>query len=61
MVVFDILNFLVAIVTIVSGYKLFIERAENKKRMSELKGLSFCFGFSLVMLWVMNIFIGFIK
>lgn len=57
----DILNFFIAVATVVLGYNLFIERTKKGKKMSELKGLSYSFFTCLILLWIINIFIGFIK
>lgn len=59
--VIDILNYLVAIATVVLAYRFFIERTRKGKKMSEMKGLFYSLLSCLVLLWVINIFIGFVK
>lgn len=59
--ILDMLDYLVAIATVILAYRLFIERARNGKRMSELKGLTYSLVSCLIALWLINIFIGFIK
>lgn len=57
----DILNYLVAIVTVILAYRFFIERSKNGKKISEIKGLFYSFLSCLVLLWIINIFIGFVR
>lgn len=57
----NILNYLVAIATIILSYRIWIERTMKEKKISELKGLLYSLAICFILLWVINIFIGFVK
>lgn len=58
--IIDILHFMVAIATVVLAYRFFIERSKGKK-IADMKVLMYSLISCLVLLWVINIFIGFVK
>ena len=60
MIAIDILNFLAAIAVVFFGYKIWISRIKGKK-LAELKPLLYSFSISLAIIWIINIFTGFIK
>lgn len=59
--IIDVLNYLVAIVTVILAYRFFVERTKNGKKMSDIKGLFYSLLSCLVLLWVINVFIGFVR
>lgn len=58
--IIDILHFMVAIATVFLGYRFFIERSKGKK-IADMKVLMYSLISCFVLLWVINIFIGFVK
>lgn len=56
----EILSYLAAIAAIIFGYKLWIKRVKFGCEFSDLKGLLFGFIVCIVLLWVINIFVGFV-
>lgn len=60
MIAIDILNFLAGIAVVFLGYKLCHAWIMGKK-FSELKPLLYSFAISLAIIWIINIFTGFIK
>lgn len=59
MLIINIINFLAAIAVIFFGCKLWRARLSGKK-LAELKPLIYSFASSLAILWVINVFTGFI-
>ena len=57
----ELLSYMVAIATIFFGYKLWIKRVNSGSKFSDLKGLLVGFVTCLVLLWVINIVIGFVQ
>lgn len=53
-------NFVFAGVAIFSAFKLWKARSHGKD-MSELSGLKYLLIFSILLLWLMNFYIGFVK
>ena len=58
--IIDILNFMVAVATVFLAYRFFIERSKVKK-IAEMKVLMYSLISCFVLLWIINIFIGFVK
>lgn len=58
--IIDILNFMVAVATVFLAYRFFIERSKGKK-IAEMKVLMYSLISCFVLLWIINIFIGFVK
>lgn len=55
-----ILSYFVAIATVFFGYRVWKNRVTGKK-FSEMKGLVYGLVICIVILWVINIFIGFLQ
>lgn len=60
MLTIDIINYVAAIAVVFLGYKLCRARLIGKK-FAELKPLKYSFAISLVIVWVINIYIGYVK
>lgn len=58
--IIDILNFMVAVATVFLAYRFFIERSKGKK-IAEMKVLIYSLISCFALLWIINIFIGFVK
>lgn len=56
----DIINFLAAITAIYSGYRICKARVRNEQ-LSEVRRSVILFVICLIILWFVNIYIGFIK
>ena len=57
----EVLSYVVAIATIYFGYRLWIKRIRFGKKFSELKGSLAGFIVCLILLWVINVVIGFVQ
>lgn len=60
MITLDIINYMAAIAVIFLGYKLCIARIKGRK-FSELKPLIYSFAICFVIMWFINVYVGFIN